>query len=232
MPHVSPEQTAVDRPVAGSHARPRRSTSDPNNNNQTHFATGEKKGACFVAGRGSPFLVSGELFLRSTRDLLFSDDLVVSREHKTDADDTSPTSGSATSATSATATVDTTATSHPSAGLLSGLSRDIRDLLLCHPDLRANEGTCCAYDLTEEVQGRRENPHGLSDLVARARRERRTVRLERIGHLKTSKAIAGCMAARRSSVAQKAVEEFRRECTERRMRLDARLASLILRWGV
>lgn len=237
-------------------------------------------GGCFASSKGSPFMVSGELFLRSTRELLFSDLLggsssgsggssISQRQQQrptashsnsrrtkastnTTASTPSPTATTATSTTTAagaTAAATTTAatgatnatTDHPSAGLLAGLSGDLRSLLLCHPDLETfdnaenghpaaggREGETVQASPAATTAEDRPSP-GLQVLVSSARRERRSARLARIEHLKASRTIAACMATTRLIAVQKAVAEFKGGCDDGRARLDTRLGSLVLR---
>lgn len=255
--------------------RSRRSTLEGNVQTSAPPPAGERKqksGGGFPSSKGSPFMVSGELFLRSTRELLFSDlpgssrspssqqtrPTIASRSasRTTGSAKNTPTATTTRTATAPTAaaagtaaaTAVTAAASHPSAGLLAGLSGDLRDLLLCHPDLETNEPTqhgdgCPVAGRGERVvegpespaAARREDRPGPSPspslrvLVSSARRERRSARLERIEHLKTSRAMAGCMATTRVIAVQKAVAGFKRGCDDGRARLDTRLGSLVLR---
>lgn len=173
------------------------------------------------SGKGSPFMVSGELFLRSTQKLLFSSGVVPSssdqhqhvhpQQQRDDAPAVAPAAADTAAASVSSAAA---ATNHPSAGLLAGLSPDLRHLLLCHPDI-ADAGV-----------GAGAGPRGL---VSRAREERRAVRRKRVDYLETSKTMAGCLATARLSAARKAREVFRGRREEGLARLDARLRSLVLR---
>lgn len=222
--------------------RPRRSTLEGNVQTSAPPPAGEREGGGFPSSKGSPFMVSGELFLRSTRELLFSDlpgssaSSSQQRQRPKASRSASRATGSAkNSPTAAAAGIAVTAAAgHPSAGLLSGLSGDLRDLLLCHPDLENNEaggGHPVAADGLEsqsQAEAREDRP-SLRALVSSARRERRSARSERIEHLKTSRTIAGCMATTRMIAIQKAVADFKRGCDDGRARLDTRLGSLVLR---
>ena len=224
--------------------RLRRSTLEGNAQASAPPPAGEKKSGGFPSSTGSPFMVSGELFLRSTRELLFSDLPGSSSQQRqrptaprSASRATGSTKNSATTTTAAAGTAVTAAAGHPSAGLLAGLSGDLRDLLLCHPDLENHEAEgdshpvagCGGGVRSPAAASAREDRPSLRVLVSSARRERRSARLERIEHLKTSRAIAGCMATTRLIAVQKAMADFKRGCDDGRARLDARLGSLVLR---
>lgn len=169
---------------------------------------GGERGYSFGIGEtGSPFMVSGELFLRSTQSLLFSSG-----------------GGPAGSSSNRRADADAPAAAaaglhhHPSAALLAGLSPDLRDLLLCHPDVHASGASATTVA-----------DNGLLGLVSSARVERRTVRRKRIEYLETSKAIAGCLATARLSAVRRAGEGFREGCAQGSVQLDSRLQALVLR---
>ena len=235
--------------MANPRRRLRRSTLEGNVRTSAPPPAGERKSGGLPSSKGSPFMVSGELFLRSTRELLFSGlpgssassssqqrqrpKASRSASRATGSTDNSKTATTAT--TTAAGTAGTAAAGcHPSAGLLADLSGDLRDLLLCHPDL-VNSETGGGHPVAAEgvesqspAEAREDRP-SLRVLVSSARRERRTARLERIEHLKTSRTIAGCMATTRLMAVQQAVADFKRGCDDGRARLDARLGSLVLR---
>lgn len=144
---------------------------------------------CPSPGEGSPFMVSGELFLRSTPQLF---------ESETGGD----LAGCSTSRM----------TSHPSAGLLAGVSADLKDTLLRTTD----QLTVGNWD-SDRV------------LLSRARREQRSARLERICQLETSKRSVACKVEANLGRVRKSVNGFRRSCGESLARLDTRLGSLVLR---
>lgn len=179
--------------------------------------TARRAGGCdsgyrFGSGdTGSPFIVSGELFLRSTQSLLFNGsgggDLAGPSSHQHQRGGSSIDTGAAA-----------TARHHPSAALLAGLSPDLRDLLLCHPDISTNE-----------ISAMTGADDGLRGLVSSARAQRRAVRRKRVEYLKTSKAIAGCLATARLSAVHRAGDGFGEGCTQGSVRLDARLRALVLR---
>lgn len=158
---------------------------------------------------GSPFMVSGELFLRSTQSLLLTSsgggDLVgpSSRQHHP--------GGSTDAGAAATS-------QHPSAALLAGLSPDLRDLLLCHPDVSASE--------LSPTAGADDDLHGL---VSSTRAERRAVRRKRVEYLTTSQAMAESMTTARLSAVHRAGEGFREGYAQGSARLDSRLRDLVLR---
>lgn len=197
---------------------------------------GRGEGGCFLAnsGKGSPFMVSGELFLRSTQELLFSGGVPSSsdrtqhlhpkqqqQQQRDDAPAAAPAAAGTAAASPSSAAAATN--NHPSAGLLAGLSPDLRHLLLCHPDV-AEAGVGDGGGAGGGAGGA-----GLLGLVSRAREERRAVRRKRVGYLETSKTMAGCLATARLSAARKAKEGFRDRYAEGRARLDARLRGLVLK---
>lgn len=196
---------------------------------------GDSSGCYFAnSANGSPFMVSGELFLRSTQKLLFSSgsgsgssDLVVvppsSDQYLEQQRQQQPRH--ATAGTPHATAV--SATDYPSAGLLAGLSRDLRDLLLCHPDLNESQPPPATTTTTTTEDGIGDG--GLPGLVSSARAERRLVRRKRVACLETSKTIAGCLVTARLNAVQKAGERFREGCGERLAQLDTRLGSLVLR---
>lgn len=236
--------------MANPRRRLRKSTLEGNVQTSAPPQAGERKSGGCPSSKGSPFMVSGELFLRSTRELLFSD-LPGSSSASSSSQQrqrpkasrsasraTSSTENSKTATTTGAAATGTAGTAaagcHPSAGLLADLSGDLRDLLLCHPDLVNSEAGGDHPVSAEGVESRtlaeaREDRPSLRVLVSSARRERRTARLERIEHLKTSRTIAGCMATTRLIAVQQAVADFKRGCDDGRARLDTRLGSLVLR---
>lgn len=198
---------------------------------------GSTDDAAAAGGKRSPFLVSGELFLRSTPQLFDKNIQKYTAASKTSSPSiTTPSSvahdlprrrrpraGAVPRASNKGPVTarDHDEARHPSAGLLGGVSVDLRELLLCHPDLHSssNRASGAAAGKTGTAAG----------LVTQARRERRLARTERIKQLKTSKTIAACMAVARLSTAQKAANGFRKGCDECRARLDTRLGSLVLR---
>lgn len=176
---------------------------------------------CHSPGRGSPFMVSGELFLRATPQLFLDSGkhsaAVPPTSCSITADNDHSLSGIAT-----TPTTTTTTTVHPSAGLLAGVSSHLRDLLLCHPDPhRAELGGFDSCDYGYKRPG--------DDMVSLACQEQRSARLERIKQLKASKKIVACMVAAHLSAVQTASDCFQRGCDERRAQLNTRLGSLVLR---
>eukprot|EP00752_Nemacystus_decipiens_P007635 g6824.t1 len=164
---------------------------------------------------GSPFMVSGELFLRSTQSLLFDDggcgNLAGRPSHQHHQGCSSSTYTPAAPAFSP---------QHPSAALLAGLSPDLRDLLLCHPDVSTSDRSAATG-----ANG------GLRGLVSSARAQRRAVRRKRVEYLSTSKAVAGCLATARLSAVHNAREGFREACARGSIQLDARLRALVLRFA-
>lgn len=200
---------------------------------------------CYFAdssATGSPFMVSGELFLRSTQKLLFS-----SGNGSSDLVGVPPSSSdqylqqqqprhATTAATTATAYANaaSSAADHPSAGLLAGLSRDLRELLLCHPDVYESPPPSTTAPTTTTSTASTSSNGGISDgglpgLVSSAREERRFVRRKTVACLETSKTIAGCLVTARLSAVHKAVGGFRQGCGEGRAQLDTRLGSLVLK---
>eukprot|EP00903_Cladosiphon_okamuranus_P006014 g5934.t1 len=166
-----------------------------------------------LADKGSPFMVSGELFLRSTQSLLFNgggDDRVGASSHEGESTETSASAAAAAAA----------AARHPSAALLAGLSPDLRDLLLCHPDVSASE-----LSATNGADG------GLRGLVSSARAARLAIRRKRVEYLTTSKAMAACLATARLSAVHRAGDGFRERCAQGNARLDSRLRNLVLRFA-
>lgn len=165
-------------------------------------------------------MVSGELFLRSTQSLLFNNggELAGPSSSKQNHRCGGRTDTAAAAAAAGVAAAAAANSQHPSAALLAGLSPDLCDLLLCHPDVDASDlsSTAGADD-------------GLRGLVSRARAERRAVRRNRVEYLKTSKATAGCLATARLSAVHRAGEEFRERCAQGSVRLDSRLRTLVLR---
>lgn len=155
-------------------------------------------------------MVSGELFLRSTQSLLFSsgggDPVEPSPSQHHRGGSTDPAAASSHQHR------------HPSAALLTGLSPDLRDLLLCHPDVNATGLSAGVGD-----------GDGLRGLVSSARAERRAVRRKRVEYLKNTKAIAGCLSTARLSAVRRAREGFREGCAQGRAQLDVRLRALVLR---
>lgn len=201
-----------------------------------------KHGCCFAnsSATGSPFMVSGELFLRSTQKLLFggssgsgsgSKDVVGGPRSSSDQYLQEQQPGHAT--VTAAAAVSSAATDNSSAGLLAGLSRDLRDLLLCHPDLIEESGRpsnpTATTTITPASSKGGDWDGGLPGLASSARVERRLVRRKRVACLEASKTIAGCLVTARLNAVQKAAEGFREECAEGHGQLDTRLRSLVLR---
>ncbi|CAM9271855.1 unnamed protein product [Ectocarpus sp. 12 AP-2014] len=208
--HVAVEQVSSDRveppgQQSGSHA----------NNN----------------AKGSPFMVSGEIFLRSAQSALFcrsADPVGVSPARSAPATQRATScSGSGASGTlaassctdsSAPAAPTSMGSGHPSTGLLAGLSGELRDLLLCHPESNAAE----PGGAVDPADG------GLCGLVSSVRVQRRSVRRRRVNYLETSKTIAGSLATARLAAAQAAVGGYREGCAESRAQLDCRLCRLVL----
>ena len=166
---------------------------------------------------GSPFMVSVELFLRSTQSLLFNSGGggggcvgPASRQHqKASSTDTAAAAEPAAAVPSS---------QHPSAALLAGLSPDLRDLLLCHPDIGPGE-----LSATSDADD------GLRGLVSGARAARQAVRRKRVEYLTTSKGIAGCLATARLSAVHRAREGSREGHAQGSAQLDSRLRDLVLR---
>lgn len=138
---------------------------------------------------GSPFMVSGELFVRSTPQLFYRD---IDK-------DSAQCSSSAK-------------TTHPSRGLLSGVSTELRDLLLCSLDTSHAE-------------------HGDGDarILSLASGEQNSSRLRRVQQLEVSKRAAACMSEARLSLVRKSANRLRRDRAGVLARLDLRLSSLVLR---
>ncbi|CAM9774045.1 unnamed protein product [Scytosiphon promiscuus] len=116
---------------------------------------------------------------------------------------------------------------HPSAGLLAELPKNLRDLLLCHPDSIANERPGANGGADDAVAPSRD----LGGLVAGARTERRSVRRNRVGYLKASKAMACSLVTSQLNAVRQAAGSFREGCSESRGRLNSRLGSLVLRFA-
>lgn len=183
----------------------------------------------------SPFLVSGELFLRSTPQLFVASEdpcnnIIQQQQHQQQLQQQQKKPR------------------HPSAGLLAGLSGDLRDLLLCYPDFHHNpREDARSYNKNSNAINSSHPSRGggntsstnnkfadssiesYSGLVAQARRERRLARAKRIEQLKASKTIVGCKAAARLGAVRIAMQVFRRGRDEGRTRLVTRLRGLILR---
>lgn len=185
--------------------------------------------------QGSPFLVSGELFLRSTPQLFYKAKCGPSKMSNavptTDKNlPQRPQQRQSTAGVRADpeATGRTRHNQHPSAGLLGEVSNDLRNLLLCNPDVQKYGGN--SKERKQPGGGIGANTSS-EELVSKARTQRRLARVERIKQLNTSTTIVDCMAAARLNAAQKAAEGFRIGCNECRARLDERLGRLVLRYG-
>lgn len=210
------------------------------------------------SAKGLPFLVSGELFLRSTPELFheknkkstsFSSTAKTTpsrdlghRRRRTKRGNREPIS---------TALGHGSNSRHPSAGLLARVSADLRDLLLCHPDPHSSRTGSTDYRSVADPEpppptGQHHQQHASRtvrdteargrettvELVQQARGQRKLARAERIKQLEASKALAACTAASRLSEVNQAADGFRMGCEEAWRALDARLGRLVLRYTV
>lgn len=190
----------------------------------------------------SHFLVSGELFLRSTPQLFDKNiqkyPAAASKNSSSSTITTTTTTSVAqdlpqrrrsragAAATKARSRVPIIARDHhkvrhPSAGLLGGVSADLRDLLLCHPDPHGRSKHTTSSGVAKS--------NTTAELVTQTRRERRLARAEGMKQLKALKTVVACMAATQLNAAEKAVERFRRGCDECHAELNTRLGILVIR---
>lgn len=102
-------------------------------------------------------------------------------------------------------------THHPSGGLLTNISTDLQNLLLGSTDA----------SFQPEDEG--------NSILLRARREQRSVRLERVRYLEALKRTMACMVAAKLSAVGKSTSRYRGRCRECRARLETKLSSLMLR---
>lgn len=240
----------ADTAVVVDVARQTAAAQQDSSGSSSHLGEGKAGGGrgehgCYFANSsatGSPFMVSGELFLRSTQRLLFgsgsssssgSNDVFGGPPSSSDQYLQEQQPSHATIAAAATTHATAVATDNSSAGLLAGLSRDLRDLLLCHPDLIEESGrpfdstTTTASTPATSKDGIGDG--GLPGLASSARVERRLVRRKRVACLEASKTITGCLVTARLNAVQKAAERFREEFAEGHGQLDTRLRGLVLR---